>query len=155
MARAKPRRCVDCAKAGRPLTRPAPHPGPRCATDWRAKKSERRTTAQEKRLLDTYALDLDEYEAIKAHQGGKCAICQRATGAKRALAVDHDHATGYNRGLLCKPCNVMLGRARDDTEFFRRAIEYLTNPPAFAVIGKRIAPIELPNLTHNVTEEAA
>lgn len=155
MTRAKPRRCVDCAKAGRPLTRPAPHPGPRCATDWRAKKSERRTTAQEKRLIDTYAIDLDEYEAIKAYQDGKCAICQRATGASKALAVDHDHATGYNRGLLCGTCNKTLGHARDQIEFFERAIEYLKNPPAFAVIGRRIAPIELPNLTHNAKEKAA
>ncbi|AEK10359.1 endonuclease VII [Mycobacterium phage Switzer] len=143
----KPRRCVDCRDAGRPLTRPAPHPGPRCATDWRLKKSDRRETAREQRLIDTYDIDLDEYGKIKAYQGGKCAICRIATGARRALAVDHDHATGYIRGCLCKPCNVMLGRARDSTEFFERAIEYLKNPPAFAVIGKRIAPIEREKLS--------
>lgn len=94
-------------------------------------------------------MTLDEYEEIKAYQGGRCAICQRATGAYKALAVDHDHATGYDRGLLCSTCNKTLGHARDDVAFFERAIQYLKNPPAFAVIGRRIAPIELPNLTQN------
>jgi hypothetical protein len=36
----------------------------------------------------------------------------------------------------------MLGDARDDPEFFDRAAAYLRDPPAFHVIGQRIAPIE-------------
>ena len=34
----------------------------------------------------------------------------------------------------------MLGHARDEVEFFERAIEYLTNPPAIDVIGDRVVP---------------
>ena len=67
-------------------------------------------------------------------------MCQRATGATRKLAVDHDHATGVVRGCLCKFDNRLLGFARDDPEFFQRAIDYLKNPPAVAVIGVRITP---------------
>jgi hypothetical protein len=71
------------------------------------------------------------YEA----QGGRCYICQRATGARRRLAVDHNHATGEVRGLLCKPCNRdVLGHLRDNTEALQRAIDYLTNPPARRVL---------------------
>jgi len=80
-----------------------------------------------------YGLASGEYDQIKAAQGGKCFICQRATGAARALAVDHDHATGFVRGLLCGVCNKMLGHSRDDIEFFERAIDYLNNPPAQAM----------------------
>ncbi|AXH67670.1 endonuclease VII [Mycobacterium phage Arlo] len=148
--------CKDCIAEGiTTIRKPAltragnPVPGKRCVTHHRARRRAARETAREQRLIDTYDIDLDEYDKIKAHQGGKCAICRIATGARRALAVDHDHATGYIRGCLCKPCNVMLGRARDSTEFFERAIEYLKSPPAFAVIGKRIAPIEVPNLNRN------
>ncbi|HEY6021914.1 MAG TPA: endonuclease VII domain-containing protein [Candidatus Paceibacterota bacterium] len=86
-------------------------------------------------MLNTYGLALGEYDALKASQNGTCAICQRATGAKKKLAVDHDHKTGYVRGLLCGPCNGMLGKARDDVEFFLRAAEYLKNPPAHTAIG--------------------
>ncbi|AXC33618.1 endonuclease VII [Mycobacterium phage Michley] len=149
MAADKPRRCKDCASEGLTTKRAAPHPGPRCSSHHRAVLQSRRMSAREQRLIDTYDVDLDEYEAIKEAQGGKCAICQRATGAYKALAVDHDHRTGYDRGLLCSTCNKMLGHARDEIAFFERAIDYLENPPAFAVIGKRIAPIEVPNLNRN------
>ncbi|WP_228845651.1 endonuclease VII domain-containing protein [Mycobacteroides abscessus] len=93
--------------------------------------------------MKTYGITAEQYDLIKWRQGGKCAICQRATGAKKNLAVDHDHKTGLVRGALCTMCNkYILGHARDDIEFFHRAIEYLKNPPAFDVIGKVVAPIE-------------
>jgi hypothetical protein len=80
---------------------------------------------------------------VLALQGGKCAICQRATGAARRLAVDHDHKQalldGHDedqgcpncvRGLLCKTCNRnVLGHLRDDPAAFQRAIDYLKNWP--------------------------
>lgn len=101
-----------------------------------------------------YGLTADEYARVKQHQGGLCALCQRATGARRALSVDHDHKTGVVRGCLCNPCNVrVLGHARDEIEFFERAIEYLKNPPAVVVLGRRIAPIEVPNLTLNKEDD--
>ncbi|AKU44929.1 EndoVII [Mycobacterium phage Barriga] len=148
--------CVDCRRDGvTTIRKPAltrsgkPVPGKRCVTHERVRKATTKLTAREKHLLELYDLSLEEYDAIKDYQGGKCAICQRATGATRALAVDHDHATGYVRGTICATDNKILGHARDSVEFFKRAIDYLENPPAFAVIGKRIAPIEAPNLNRN------
>lgn len=87
-----------------------------------------------------YGITGDEYRRIKSFQGGVCALCQRATGAYKALAVDHDHVTGVVRGCLCKRDNVLLGHARDQIEFFERCIEYLKNPPAVQVLGERIVP---------------
>jgi hypothetical protein len=82
-----------------------------------------------------YGITAEEYAKILDAQGGKCYLCQRATGARKRLSVDHDHKTGEVRGILCGPCNRdVLGHARDSIEFFERCIEYLTNPPARAVL---------------------
>lgn len=136
------RGCVDCAKEGLPLTRPATPPGPRCATHKRARRGNTREQAWAIRILKNYALTALEYWAIFRHQGGHCAICERATGKVKKLSVDHDHATSYVRGLLCTSCNKMLGHLRDDPDAFIRAANYLLDPPARAIIGDRVAPID-------------
>jgi hypothetical protein len=126
----KRKTCKDCPPMSKNRPRPAPHPGPRCATHWRAELKRRQKANHETRVQKTYGLGEGGYEALYLFQGGKCAICLRATGATRRLSVDHDHATGKVRGLLCRPCNSMLGHGRDDPEFFIRAAAYLRHPPA-------------------------
>lgn len=109
--------------------RPANHPGPRCTSHWRTRKQEVKATNHEKRVQKTYGLEAGEYAQLYSFQGGLCALCRRATGASRRLSVDHDHATGDVRGLLCRPCNTLLGHARDKVTFFLRCIWYLRKPP--------------------------
>ena len=46
--------------------------------------------------------------AIGLKQEGKCAICQTELGQYQAL--DHDHGTGYIRGVLCSNCNGIEGK---------------------------------------------
>lgn len=135
-------RCKDCVAEGVTTRRPAPHPGPRCATHHRAKRSAVRERARASRLEAVYGITEDEYQRIYAAQGGCCYICRRAKGTgRKRLSVDHDHTTGYVRGLLCKPCNLnVIGHLRDDPAALRRGADYLTNPPAFAVIGRRAVP---------------
>lgn len=123
---------LDIAHSTRP--RPAPNPGPRCATHWRNVVKERKSTAHENRVQKVYRLNPGDYERLYQAQSGVCAICKRATGKTRRLSVDHDHATGKVRGLLCRPCNDMLGHARDSYMFFYRAANYLNSPPASEVL---------------------
>lgn len=119
-------KCIDCPPE---KARPTPHPGPRCATHYRAELRRREERAFDLRLQKLYNITADIYWMIYAFQGGVCYICRWAKGKTKRLCVDHDHETGEVRGLLCNRCNRMLGFARDDSEFFRRAADYLEDPP--------------------------
>lgn len=79
------------------------------------------------RLKRKYGITAAAYDALLQGQGGVCAICQgaRAAQGKRPLVVDHDHATGAVRGILCDYCNVALGRMGDDPARLEAAAAYL------------------------------
>lgn len=74
-----------------------------------------------------YGIRQEEYEAMLAGQGGKCAICQtdKWPGKDNRPHADHDHVTGQFRGLLCTSCNQGLGRFGDDPARLRAAAAYL------------------------------
>jgi hypothetical protein len=112
--------------------RPAPFPGPRCATHNRAKKKADKAKAQLRRDEQVYGLSEGGYDELLRLQGGVCALCQRSKGLSKRMPVDHDHATGAVRGIVCTNCNrnVLGWFARDDPAAFLRGIAYLENPPA-------------------------
>lgn len=70
------------------------------------------------------------YDVLKAHQGGRCWGCRRATGASKELATDHDHRTGEVRMVLCSTCNQIVGHFRDDPEGLVRLGLALVDPPS-------------------------
>lgn len=127
------RACKACGSTTRKLS----PPGPRCATCHRQRKAEAKDKSHEAYVLKTYGLQGGEYDKLYEAQGGVCYICERATGKVRKLAVDHDHKTGYVRGLLCKPCNSILAHLRDSADAAVRIVNYLSCPPAQDFIGKR------------------
>jgi Recombination endonuclease VII len=73
------------------------------------------------KLRYLYGLELGAYDQMVAHQDGRCAICQQ----KDKLGVDHDHATGKVRELLCNKCNIALAHIRDDVRIARALANYL------------------------------
>lgn len=77
---------------------------------------------REKSRARRYGLSLQEYREILARQGNACAICKTPG---RPLCIDHCHATGKVRGLLCTKCNVGLGNYNDDPTLIRAAMAYL------------------------------
>ena len=74
-----------------------------------------------------YGLTREQFASMQLQQNGLCAICGRPPKENTILHVDHDHSSGAVRGLLCGPCNRMLGLSRDSTETLRNAIQYLEN----------------------------
>jgi recombination endonuclease VII len=69
-----------------------------------------------------YGLSLEELRAMLARQGNACAICRKAGVG---LHIDHCHATGKVRGLLCRKCNQGLGNYNDDPSLTAAATAYL------------------------------
>lgn len=96
---------------------------------WKAKNQEKvreiNRRAHRKRQLAKYGLTLDTYQRLWDQQGGRCAICGVETPG-RSLPVDHCHATGRVRGLLCQECNMGLGKLGDTLERMQQVIAYLT-----------------------------
>jgi hypothetical protein len=65
---------------------------------------------------------------LLARQGGVCGICGKAP--QEPLCVDHSHATGRVRGLLCRKCNTALGSFDDDVSVMAAGIAYIRKAAA-------------------------
>lgn len=85
----------------------------------RADQHERTAARQwQNRLRREYGITVEDYDAMLLAQGGVCAVCglneRPRAGRVHRLCVDHDHATGRVRGLLCKECNRAEGHLQGD-----------------------------------------
>jgi hypothetical protein len=78
-----------------------------------------------------HGLTQEQYDAKKLEQDNCCDICHKEFNG--TPHIDHNHACCPNlrscdkcrRGLLCKDCNLGLGRFKDSIEVLSNAIEYL------------------------------
>ena len=75
-----------------------------------------------KHLRQTYGLTKDAFFAMLRGQADACAICRVTNGD---WVVDHDHARGHVRGILCRQCNIGLGAFKDDPTVAVNAAKYL------------------------------
>ena len=87
--------------------------------------------------LKRYGLTIEKFDQMLDQQNGVCAICGSPPATEgwqtvKQLHVDHDHATGHVRGLLCDTCNRGLGYFHDDLAKLEQAKQYLirTRKPA-------------------------
>ena len=82
-------------------------------------------------LKRNFNLTPEEYEYLLKKQNGVCAICKKAERRKRngkvhRLSVDHNHKTGFIRGLLCNYCNRrILMYLRDNKNRAEGLVKYL------------------------------
>ena len=123
--------CKVCALERRRRAKLNPHPGHARAKAFREISGAPVLSASEagRGILDV------EYEALLTQQQGVCKSClkpcrmiksrKKNPNSNRNLAVDHDHATGLVRGLLCGRCNYVLGMFEEDPESLERAAHYL------------------------------
>jgi hypothetical protein len=62
-----------------------------------------KTAGRDSHYRTKYGLTKQEVDWMLVEQGGQCAICLKDISEKRCL--DHNHATGKPRRLLCYQCN--------------------------------------------------
>ena len=74
-------------------------------------------------LVRRYGISAAETDEMLQAQAALCPICRRPLS--ESPHVDHNHATGDVRGLLCFTCNSGLGNFGDDVERLERAAAYL------------------------------
>src|SRR4051812_35145553 len=93
--------------------------------DHRAKKLANMNRTHHERL---YGISRTRYESMCAARNNLCDVCDGppvgGRGAVSRLVVDHDHATGAIRGLLCNNCNTAIGLLRDDPSTIARVVCY-------------------------------
>jgi hypothetical protein len=86
-------------------------------------------------LKRRYGISAEEADAMLEAQGGVCAICRLAPAAH----VDHDHATGAVRALLCFNCNGGLGQFKDDPDLLHAAAYYVALHTARQQVAAELA----------------
>lgn len=132
------RRCPRCEQNKPRADFPASGKAGYCRPCRAAYGRDRNRKQRDQQREDRYGYTPEQFATLLAKQGGGCSICgttQVTNGRWRSseasdLHVDHDHATGHVRGLLCNRCNMTLGLMDDDPNRLIRAAEYLKNPPA-------------------------
>ena len=93
----------------------------------RSKRLYTKEKGRNRNLKKNHNITLDEFhEKLKA-QSGKCEICQKPfrSYSGRGIHVDHNHATGKIRGILCYNCNLMIGFAADSKSTLENAVSYI------------------------------
>jgi recombination endonuclease VII len=85
-----------------------------------------KTTQRRSKLKQTcakFGMTLADFDRMLEGQNGVCALCKKKP--KQRLCIDHCHATGKVRRLLCYNCNCMLGNARDNPDVLYAGGDYI------------------------------
>lgn len=74
-------------------------------------------------VKNRYGITQEEYFKKLEFQQHKCPICEQKLEGRPH--VDHCHATGIVRDLLCRCCNLLLGYSKDNEKTLQNAVKYL------------------------------
>lgn len=88
-------------------------------------KAKRKLQARTREKYQKYGMTEEAYKSMLGTQRGVCAICGGINDNGWELYIDHDHATGKVRGLLCHKCNVSLGLTGEKISTLENMIKYL------------------------------
>jgi hypothetical protein len=86
--------------------------------EYHARHAERRRCAK-------YGITVADFRTMLAVQGHACRICRARFDGRTLPHIDHVHATGTVRGILCGKCNRGIGHLQDNASLLRRAARYV------------------------------
>src|ERR1700758_392348 len=74
-----------------------------------------------------YGITADEKNWMLVNQDNRCMICNSENPGNQKIgwAIDHDHSTRKIRAILCHPCNLVIGFAKENPAILRMAAKYL------------------------------
>jgi len=114
------KKCGRCSVGGKGWARNHPDKAKASVKRW---NNSRRGV--DFRLKRAFGIGIEEFDAILELQKGRCAICGASPDNKYSLHLDHCHATGVIRGILCRRCNHGIGHFDDDVSLIESAASYL------------------------------
>lgn len=88
------------------------------------KKLESYPERRRRILKSRYGITPERFNELFENQHGRCAICKETYHT--TLHIDHNHSNGQIRGLLCNNCNRGLGHFKENPEYLKNAIEYIS-----------------------------
>jgi len=91
---------------------------------YNARHREYNTKNYTKMRLQRYGITPAQHLAMLESQNHTCKMCKKPQTGKRPLVVDHCHATGAVRGLLCYGCNRGIA-ILDNPAMLEQAKKYL------------------------------
>jgi len=101
-----------------------------------ANKHKRLKINKDWKLRAFYGITPEDYQKLLEQQNYKCAICQcefvmEPRNNAQYPHLDHEHDSGWVRGILCQRCNHGIGLLCEDVEIMSKAIEYViaNSPP--------------------------
>ena len=118
----KPKKCRRCGSVFQPVAPSNHYCSEECAT----------AAYEDNYYLRNYNITKADFIAMKGQPSFKCALCgsegfcmDNGKNKQEKLVVDHDHATGRVRRLLCPNCNRALGLFKDNPRLMRKAAAYV------------------------------
>lgn len=99
-------------------------------------KKNKETKTKDTYLNYTYGISKQDFDTLYEAQNGKCVICEQKK-TKKEMVVDHDHSTENVRGLLCSPCNLMLGHGKDNPKVLINAARYIEDSKYYYIATKQ------------------
>lgn len=72
-------------------------------------------------IMSAYHVSLRKALELVERKKAGCEAC----GSMLSLCIDHEHATGHVRGILCASCNTALGFLKDSPKTIKNLARYV------------------------------